>query len=110
METRMKFLPLFASVLLLVACSSTGGKAAPKAANPPSGSYKLTSAEKFGDALRLTFATDWSAIQCSAAIGGLKVGSGMGNSLAGVAKVSIYVPSQYNARPASDFVFECSRF
>jgi len=107
---RMKYLTLIATALLLVACSSTDVKPAQRTASPTKGSYKLTSAEKFDDALRLTFATDWSSIQCSAAIDGLKVGSGMGNSLAGVAKVSIYVPSKYNARPASDFVFECSRF
>lgn len=107
---RMKFLTLLAGALVLGACSSTGGSTAPKASKAPTGGYQLTSAEKFGDALRLTFATDWPAIQCSAAIDGLKVGSGMGNSLAGVAKVSIYVPTKYNARPASDFLFQCSRF
>lgn len=110
MEKRIKFPALLAAALVLTACSSTSSTSVAKAAKPATGSYKLTSAEKFGDALRLTFATDWSSIQCSAAIDGLKVGSGMGNSLAGVAKVSIYVPTKYNARPASDFIFECSRF
>jgi hypothetical protein len=110
MEMHMKNLTLIAAALMLAACSSTDVKPAQKAGSSTKGAYKLTSAEKFGDALRLTFATDWSSIQCSAAIDGLKVGSGMGNSLAGVAKVSIYVPSKYNARPAGDFVFECSRF
>lgn len=110
MELHMKNLALIAAALMLAACSSTDVKPAQKAGSSTKGAYKLTSAEKFGDALRLTFATDWSSIQCSAAIDGLKVGSGMGNSLAGVAKVSIYVPSKYNARPAGDFVFECSRF
>ena len=106
---RLKSLFLLATALL-VACSAPGGKSGAQGGHGSSSSYKLTSAEKFGDALRLTFATDWPAIQCNAAIDGLKVGSGMGSSLAGVAKVSIYVPSKYNARPASDFVFECSRF
>ena len=57
-----------------------------------------------------TFATDWPAIQCSAAIDGLKVGSGMGTGLAGVAKVSIRVPAKYGDRQATDFVIECSRY
>lgn len=95
-------LTLFAAALL-AACSSTGGGSA-------SGSYKLTDAEKIGEAIRLTLATDWRGIQCSATVDGLKVGSGLGNSLAGVAKVSIYVPSKYNGRPVGDFVIDCARF
>ncbi len=73
-------------------------------------SYQLTNADKYGDVLSLTFATDWPAIQCSAAIDGLKVGSGMGTGLAGVAKVSIRVPAKYDDRRATDFVIECSRY
>jgi hypothetical protein len=105
----MKHLTLIATVLLIAACSSTGTQ---KVTSPASSAprYKLTDAEKFGTALRLTFATAWPAIQCSAAIDGLKVGSGQGNSLAGVAKVSIYVPSKYEHRPVRDFVIECAQF
>lgn len=102
---------LLAAALVATACSST-------TASKPSGSaragsaraYSLTDTEKFGNALRLTFATSWPAIQCSAAIDGLKVGSGQGTSLAGVAKVSIYVPAKYEGRQASEFSIECSQF
>jgi hypothetical protein len=106
----MKQIPVIAAILVAsVACSSGGGtKGAPPA--PKAVSYTLTDTEKVGNALRLTFATKWPAIQCSAAIDGLKVGSGQGNSLAGVAKVSIYVPTKYEARSARDFVIECSQY
>ena len=108
----MKNLVLLVSVLSLLACSSAGGqKAGQKAAQRGGGgSYQLTNADKYGDVLSLTFATDWPAIQCSAAIDGLKVGSGMGTGLAGVAKVSIRVPERYIDRRATDFIIECSRY
>lgn len=100
----MKTSILFAAALLLAACGSTGGGFSGNA------NYRVTDAEKIGEAIRLTLATDWRGIQCSASVDGLKVGSGLGNSLAGVAKVSIYVPSKYNARPVRDFVIDCARF
>ena len=108
----MKSLILLLSVLSLFACSSSSGqKAGQKAVQKGGGSsYQLTNADKYGDVLSLTFATDWPAIQCSAAIDGLKVGSGMGTGLAGVAKVSIRVPAKYDDRRATDFVIECSRY
>jgi hypothetical protein len=108
----MKSLVMLLSVLSLFACSSAGGqKAGQKAVQKGGGSsYQLTNADKYGDVLSLTFATDWPAIQCSAAIDGLKVGSGMGTGLAGVAKVSIRVPAKYDDRRATDFVIECSRY
>jgi hypothetical protein len=106
----MKLLPLIIAALFLAACSSSGK---PKAAAPSASTarnYQLTDTEKIGNALNLTFATSWRSIQCSAAIDGLKVGSGQGTSLAGVAKMSIYVPAKYDGRPARDFVIECSQF
>jgi hypothetical protein len=107
----MKSLVLLLSVLSLLACSSAGGqKAGQKAVQKGGSSYQLTNADKYGDVLSLTFATDWAAIQCSAAIDGLKVGSGMGTGLAGVAKVSIRVPTKYGDRRATDFLIECSRY
>ncbi|NJD23923.1 MAG: hypothetical protein FIB06_00805 [Betaproteobacteria bacterium] len=106
----MRTLALVAA-LLVAACSSSGaGKPASGSSTGSSRLYQLTDAEKVGNALRLTFATEWRSLQCSAAIDGLKVGSGQGNSLAGVAKVSIYVPSKYEARPVGDFVIQCSQF
>lgn len=106
----MRTLALVATVLL-AACSSSGGvKSAPGGGGSSTRLYQLTDAEKVGNALRLTFATEWRSLQCSAAIDGLKVGSGQGNSLAGVAKVSIYVPSKYESRPVGDFVIQCSQF
>lgn len=91
---------------LLAACGTSGSAGS----SPGGGGYRVTDAEKFGEAIRLTLATDWRGIQCSASVDGLKVGSGLGNTLAGVAKVSIYVPSKYNARPVRDFVIDCARF
>lgn len=96
--------PILLAAALLAACGTTGG------AGGSSGNYRVTDAEKIGEAIRLTLATEWRGIQCSASVDGLKVGSGLGNSLAGVAKVSIYVPSKYNARPVKDFVIDCARF
>lgn len=100
----MKPLILLATALL-AACGSTGGSG-----GSGSGNYRVTDAEKIGEAIRLTLATEWRGIQCSASVDGLKVGSGLGTTLAGVAKVSIYVPSKYNARPVKDFVIDCARF
>jgi hypothetical protein len=106
----MKPLTLLIAALLAAACSSSGTQKAPAAGASTARNYQLTDTEKVGNALHLTFATSWRSIQCSAAIDGLKVGSGQGNSLAGVAKVSIYVPAKYDGRPARDFAIECSQF
>ena len=106
----MKSLTLIIAALLVAACSSSGTQKPPAAAASAARNYQLTDTEKVGNALYLTFATSWRSIQCSAAIDGLKVGSGQGTSLAGVAKMSIYVPAKYDGRPARDFVIECSQF
>jgi hypothetical protein len=106
----MKPLTLLIAALLAAACSSSGMQKPPAAGASAARNYQLTDTEKVGNALHLTFATSWRSIQCSAAIDGLKVGSGQGNSLAGVAKVSIYVPAKYDGRPARDFAIECSQF
>lgn len=106
----MKLLPLIIAALFVAACSSSGKPKAPAASASNARNYQLTDTEKVGNALNLTFATPWRSIQCSAAIDGLKVGSGQGTSLAGVAKMSIYVPAKYDGRPARDFVIECSQF
>lgn len=105
----MRTLALVAAILL-AACSSPGGGKNASGSTGSSRLYQLTDAEKVGNALRLTFATEWRSLQCSATIDGLKVGSGQGNSLAGVAKVSIYVPTKYESRPVGDFVIQCSQF
>jgi hypothetical protein len=104
-----KTLALILAALILAACTSRIG---PKAGSASSGGrlYQLTDSEKVGTGLRLTFATEWRAIQCNASINGLKVGSGQGNSLAGVAKVSINVPMKYENYPVGDFAIECSQF
>jgi hypothetical protein len=106
----MKSLTPLIAVLLVAACSSSGTQKPPASAASTARNYQLTDTEKVGNALNLTFATSWRSIQCSAAIDGLKVGSGQGTSLAGVAKMSIYVPTKYDGRPARDFVIECSQF
>jgi hypothetical protein len=106
----MKTLLLIVSAAILAACSSGGSKSAARSGLKASAPYQATDSEKIGNALRLTFATEWRSIQCSATIDGLKVGSGQGNSLAGVAKVSIYVPSKYESRPVGDFMIQCSQF
>jgi hypothetical protein len=106
----MKLLTTLIAALLVAACSSPGKQKAPVASASTARNYQLTDTEKVGNALNLTFATPWRSIQCSAAIDGLKVGSGQGTSLAGVAKMSIYVPAKYDGRPARDFVIECSQF
>jgi hypothetical protein len=106
----MKLLSLIIAALFVAACSSSGKPKPPAASASTARNYQLTDTEKVGNALNLTFATSWRSIQCSAAIDGLKVGSGQGTSLAGVAKMSIYVPAKYDGRPARDFVIECSQF
>lgn len=94
--------------LNLAACSSGGGSR--YADSRGSGSYKVTDAEKVGETIRLTLATDWRGIQCNASYNGLKLGSGLGNTLAGVAKVRIYLPSKYATQPVTDFKIECTAF